>query len=40
MIPDTVGGRGYVFSENTAQGGNATTITFSQTLKQLTNPNT
>ena len=25
--PDTVGGRGYVFSENTAQGGTATTIT-------------
>ena len=29
--PDTVGGRGYVFSENTAQGGNATTITLSNT---------
>ena len=29
--PDTVGGRGYVFSENTAQGGNASTITLSNT---------
>ena len=27
MIPDVVGGRGYVTSENTAQGGTATTIT-------------
>jgi len=29
--PDTVGGRGYVFSENTAQGGSTTTITLSNT---------
>ena len=29
--PDTVGGRGYVFSENTAQGGTASTITLSNT---------
>jgi hypothetical protein len=29
--PDTIGGRGYVSSENTAQGGNATTITLSNT---------
>ena len=37
--PDVVGGRGYVFSENTAQGGTATTITLS-TLKLLTAQNT
>ena len=29
--PDVVGGRGYVSSENTAQGGTATTITLSNT---------